>query len=64
MKLQPGSERIIVDGDTDPLDGSVRWASAKSLWIGSMTVTAIMLGPIFFTWGAFILFIVTRANST
>jgi fatty-acid desaturase len=59
MKVRPGSERIVADDDTDPLDGIVCWAPAKSLWIGSMTVLAIALGPLFFSWSALILFVVT-----
>lgn len=59
MKLRPGSERIVVDADTDPLDGNVRWAPAKSLWIGSMTASALVLGPSFFSWSALLLFVVT-----
>jgi fatty-acid desaturase len=59
VKLQPGSERIITDDETDPLIGHVRWAPAKSLWIGAMTAAAMMLGPIFFTWSALLLFIAT-----
>jgi len=43
MKLMPGSERIVTDDDTNPVDGNVRWAPAKSLWIGTMTVLAIGL---------------------
>jgi fatty-acid desaturase len=59
MNLQPGSERIFADDDTDPLDGEVQWAPAKSLWIGSMTTIAIVLGPIYSSWSAFTLFIAT-----
>jgi fatty-acid desaturase len=61
MKLMPGSERIIAGDDTDPLDGDVRWAPAKSLWIGAMTATAIALGPPLFSWDALILLVVTSA---
>jgi fatty-acid desaturase len=61
MKLQPGSERIIANDDTDPLDGSVRWAPAKSLWIGNMSAIAVVLGPPLFSWDALILFVVTSA---
>src|SRR6059058_5742980 len=59
MMLRPGSERIVAHADTDPLDGIVRWAPAKSLWIGSMTMLALVLGPLFFSWSALILFVVT-----
>ncbi len=61
MNLQPGSERIFADDDTDPLDGKVQWAPTKSLWIGTMTTIAIMLGPTYFSWSAFTLFIATSA---
>jgi stearoyl-CoA desaturase (Delta-9 desaturase) len=61
MKLVAGSERIIADNDTNPMDGAVRWAPAKSLWIASMTTAAIVLGPLFFSLDAFALFIATSA---
>ena len=58
MTLKPGSERIFADDDTDPVAGRVRWAPAKSLWLTSMTVLALALAPLFFTWSALALFIV------
>ena len=61
MKLVPGSERMLADEQCDPVDGRVRWAPAKSLWIGSMTVSAIALGPFVFSVDAFLLFIATSA---
>jgi fatty-acid desaturase len=61
MKLQPGSERIFADDNTDPLDGSVQWAPTKSLWLTTMTAIAAILGPICFSWSGFILFIATSA---
>jgi stearoyl-CoA desaturase (delta-9 desaturase) len=61
LDLVPGSERIVADGWTDPAEGHVRWAPAKSLWIGTMTSLAIALGPLLFTWDAFALFLVTSA---
>ncbi|MGY3549857.1 hypothetical protein ACVWZ4_005217 [Bradyrhizobium sp. USDA 4472] len=33
METRPGSERIFVAPDTDPLDGHVQWAPEKSLWL-------------------------------
>lgn len=59
MHLVPGSERIIADVKSDPVHGVVRWAPAKSVWIGSMTLSAVIFGPLFFTWSAFLLFLVT-----
>ncbi len=57
MQLVPGSERMFADESTDPLDGTIRWAPAKSIWIGAMTIAALIAGPLTFTWGAFALFL-------
>lgn len=60
MQLVTGSERI--DGcDADPVAGRVVWAPAKSLWIGLMTVSAVIGAPLLFSWSAFALFLVTTA---
>jgi hypothetical protein len=61
MQLVPGSTRIVADPGADPLRGIVQWAPAKSIWIGSMTLSALVLGPIFFTPAAFLLFLATSA---
>jgi stearoyl-CoA desaturase (delta-9 desaturase) len=61
MQLVPGSERMFADDRTDPTEGQVRWAPAKSLWIGFMTLSAVALGPLLFSWHAFLLFIATSA---
>lgn len=61
MELRPGSERIVVTPRTDPLDGIVQWAPAKSLWLAGMTAAAIVLGPICFSWSAFAVFIAASA---
>jgi fatty-acid desaturase len=58
MDLVAGSERIIAEGATNPLEGTIRWAPAKSLWLAAMTVLALVAGPLFFSWSAFALFIV------
>ena len=47
--------------DTSAVDGEVRWKPVKSLWISSMTLVALIGGPLFFTWGALVLFLVTTA---
>jgi len=59
MQLVSGSERIVAGANCEPVSGKVRWAPAKSLWIGSMTASALILGPLYFTWGALSLFLVT-----
>jgi fatty-acid desaturase len=56
MRLIPGSERIVGEG-ADPIIGEVRWAADKSLWIGAMTLIALILGPLFFSWSGFALFV-------
>ena len=54
------TERIvIVDEKTSPVDGAIRWAPAKSLWLFAMTAVALVAGPLTLTWSAFGLFIVT-----
>lgn len=59
MQLVSGSERILADASCDPVEGTIRWAPAKSLWIGSMTTAALILGPAFFSWTALLIFIVS-----
>lgn len=59
MQLVPGSERIVTDAFSDPVRGCVRWAPAKSIWIGGMTAVAVILGPLTFAWDAFALFLVS-----
>jgi fatty-acid desaturase len=61
MELVAGSERIIAEGPTNPLEGSIRWAPAKSLWLAAMTAVAVVAGPLTVTWESFALFIVTAA---
>lgn len=46
---------LILTQDADPRFGRVSWDPARSLWNASM-MTAALLGPFFFTWGAFALF--------
>ena len=58
MDWAKGSERIIVDSSTDPVEGRVRWKPVKSIWIGSMTLVTLIAGPLLFTWDAFAVFVV------
>ena len=55
------SPRMFDAEDTCALEGSVHWKPGKSIWISSMTLVALVGGPIFFTWGALALFIATTA---
>jgi len=59
MRMVPGSERILGGRDTNPVAGHVTWSPVKSLWIGGMTTAAVLLGPVFVTWDALLLFLVT-----
>ena len=49
---------LIIGPDADPLSGVVTWDPARSFWNGGMLLAALALGPIYFTWGAFAVFIV------
>jgi hypothetical protein len=61
MQLVQGSQRMFADDRTDPMEGQVHGAPAKSLWITTMTLAAIMIGPLVFSWDAFLLFVATSA---
>jgi hypothetical protein len=56
--------RMLDRGATSADAGCVHWAPGKSLCITGMTVAALVSGPVYFTWGAFILFLVTTATTT
>jgi len=43
------------------VEGTVKWDPARSLWNGSMLILAIVLAPLYFTWGAFAVFLLTSA---
>jgi fatty-acid desaturase len=49
---------LIIQADADPLAGVVTWDPWRSLWNGGMLVTALALGPLYFSWGAFAVFVV------
>jgi sn-1 stearoyl-lipid 9-desaturase len=49
---------LTITTDTDPVAGMASWDPARSLWNGGMMLAAIVLGPIFFTWSAFAVFLV------
>lgn len=44
-----------------PLEGEVVWDPARSLWNSVMFLGAFVLGPIYFTWGAFAVFLAGSA---
>ena len=55
------TRRVIADTHTSAVDGRIRWAPARSLWTGGMTVAAIGLAPFTATPSAVILFLATSA---
>ena len=50
--------RMISEPDSDPVAGKVVWVPGKSIWVASMTVIALIGGPLTFTPDAFAVFIV------
>jgi fatty-acid desaturase len=53
------SPRMFDAEATDAVVGTVHWRPVKSLWISAMTGIALVGGPVFFTWDALALFVVT-----
>jgi fatty-acid desaturase len=49
---------LVIHQDADPLSGDVTWDPSRSLWNASMMLAAVVLGPQYFTWGAFAVFVV------
>jgi fatty-acid desaturase len=58
MAVRLGVERMVAGADTCPARGTVRWAPAKSIWIGAMTAGSL-LAPFCTSWGAVALFFLT-----
>src|SRR4051812_6797852 len=52
---------LVLGPDVDPCAGTVRWAPARSLWNGAMLLAAVVLGPLAFTWDAFLVFLILSA---
>lgn len=57
MDWARGSDRIFADASTSPVEGVVRWAPVKSIWIGAMTLVALVGAPFLFNWSAFAIFL-------
>ena len=43
---------LILVPNVDPVAGTASWDPPRSLWNGGMLLAAVVLGPIFLTWGA------------
>ena len=46
------SPRMFDADDTDAVEGVVRWKPVKSLWIGGMTLAALVGGPLYLHLGS------------
>lgn len=55
------SPRMTDMAETSSVEGTVHWTPVKSIWISAMTLTALIGGPLFFSWTALALFIATTA---
>ncbi len=60
-KHMESTERVISTGQANPLEGTVYWNPAKSIWITSFTTIAIVGGALTFSWDAFLVFVVLSA---
>ena len=49
---------LVFDGNCSPIIGRVRWDVVRSLFNGFMLVSALVLGPLYFSWSAVGVFIV------
>ncbi len=55
------TDRMKVDDESCAVAGHIEWAPVRSLWIGGTTLSAVMLAPLFVTFGALLLFLGTSA---
>jgi fatty-acid desaturase len=53
--------RMVDVDEASAIEGTVRWNAKKSLWLSAMTLTALIGGPLYFSWSALVLFLVTTA---
>jgi len=47
-----------IDPEADPMQGKVSWDVSRSLWNTAMLLGALILGPMYFSWSAFLVFLV------
>jgi stearoyl-CoA desaturase (delta-9 desaturase) len=52
---------LVITPQVDPVAGRVVWTPGRSLWNGAILIGALVLGPLYFTWGAFALFLALSA---
>ncbi len=51
----------MIDNGSNPVRGRVVWMPAKSIWVTTMTMIAIMGGPLTFSWSAVTVFVLSTA---
>lgn len=49
---------LIIGPTTDPIAGVVKWDPVRSIWNGTILLAALVMAPIFATWGAVAVFLV------
>lgn len=49
---------LILGPDASPVSGRAEWDPLRSIWNGGMLLGALILGPLYFTWDAFLVFLV------
>ena len=52
---------LVLTNAVSPVEGKIVWDTARSLWNGFIFTGAIVLAPIYFTWGAFLVFLLFSA---
>jgi stearoyl-CoA desaturase (delta-9 desaturase) len=52
---------LLLGPKVDPVAGVVRWDPIRSIWNGSMLAAALILGPLYASWGAFAVFLALSA---
>jgi len=48
---------LIIDESSDPVTGHVKWDAFRSIWNTLIFSGAIILGPLYFSWSAFFVFV-------
>src|SRR6185503_13813155 len=48
---------LVLTPGAEPINGTVRWEPKHSLWNGGHLVAALILGPVYFSPSAFVLFL-------
>jgi fatty-acid desaturase len=62
MRRDPYKVNSLVAGPgSDARLGTIRWEPKHSLWNGGILLVAVVAGPIYFTWQAFLIFLASAA---